>query len=106
MKIDLVLGDNKSLENIDNNKKVRRVKELVQKKLHCDVKEEDMFPIKNYVKEIEFDVDMDILLLSSLLHMLKCAQNYLENKEMWKYWVNTSIINGWSIRFAQQLWQA
>ncbi|XP_031575096.1 uncharacterized protein LOC116308755 [Actinia tenebrosa] len=80
MKIDLVLGDNESIENIHKNKKVRHVKQVIQKELGCGVNEGDMFPIKNYVHHVEFDVDMDILLLDSLLKMLMCAQKYLESK--------------------------
>lgn len=82
MKVDLVLGKNENLENMDKNKKVRDVKKLIQKKLGCNIKEEDIFPIKNYVQDLEFDVDMDTLLLGSLLHMLTCAQSYLEKKWM------------------------
>jgi hypothetical protein len=74
----LVLG-NEKIENIHQNDEVRKVKEHIQKKLE-GVKEDNIFPIKNYVNEVEFDVALDVLLLDALQHMLKCAQDYLDTK--------------------------
>lgn len=58
---------------------VRDLVTKVGKALH-GLPENQIFPVINYVEQIEMNDNMDILLLTALRQMLYSAQGYLENR--------------------------
>ena len=43
------------------------------------VPEASVLPVKNYSREVDLDLNMNILLLSALVHMMRFTDNYFDD---------------------------
>lgn len=67
-------------EDVRNIYKSVYVKEMMQEvSARLGVPLSCVVPVKNYSEELELDVNCDILLLSSVIQMLRFADNYFDD---------------------------